>query len=84
MRSEVQPPTARAVAMLTIWVNSPNDTEGVHQELLATMDEGPEAMIELVQGLLNLAGTLLVKLGGAENREREILQEIGLRNATPD
>lgn len=48
------------------------------------MDEGPEAMIELVQGLVNLAGTLLVKLGGAENREREILQEIGLRNATPD
>lgn len=84
MRPETQPPTARAIAMMTMWVNSPNDTEEVHRELLATMDEGPEAMIELVQGLVNLSGSLLVKYGGAENREQEILREIALRNAASD
>ena len=84
MRPETQPPTARAIAMMTIWVNSPGNTDALHHEMLTTMDEGIEAMAELAIGLVNLSGTLLVKLGGAENREQEVLQEIALKNATSD
>ena len=84
MRPEVQPFNARAISMLTIWLDTSEGKAELQQELLVTMNEGPEAMAELVIGLVNMAGWLLVKCGGPENRTREILQEIALKNATPD
>ncbi|WP_419947126.1 hypothetical protein [Candidatus Poriferisodalis sp.] len=72
---------ARAVSMLTVWLDSPDSTESVTEELIATLQEGDEAIVELVCGLVSVAGMILIRHAGAENREQEVLQEIGLKIA---
>ena len=72
---------ARAVSMLTVWLDSPDATESVTDELIATLQEGDEAVIDLVYGLVSLAGWLLIKHAGDENREHEVLQEVALKIA---
>ena len=72
---------ARAVSMLTVWLESPGDTQGVTDALVATMQEGDEAILELVCGLVSVAGWILVKHAGADNCEQEVLQEIALKIA---
>ena len=64
--------------MLSIWLDSPSYSADLTHDVTRVLDEGPEATLELIAGLTNVAGWLLVKVGGADNSEREILQDIAL------
>lgn len=78
MRHEQRRTTERGIAMLSIWLDSRSDGADLTHEVTRVLAEGHEATLELIVGLTNVAGVLLVKAGGTDNCEREILQDIAL------
>ena len=69
-------PTPRSTKSAAESRTRPWDTEATP----TTPSTGPGATVELVIGLTDIAGWLLVKCGVPENRTQEILQEIALKN----
>jgi hypothetical protein len=73
----------RGIAVLTAWLEAspgvPED-ELVWSEILANVDEGPVAEIEMTMGLMKLASILLVRLEMATGTPaRELLQGIAAK-----
>jgi hypothetical protein len=73
----------RAIGVLTAWLQAgpkDPDAELMWDEILATVDEGTEAEVELTVGLAKLGTILLTRLEHAERKPAgEILQDLAKR-----
>lgn len=71
----------RGIAVLTAWLEADrHDDSLVWDEILASVEEGAEAEVEMTVGLFKLASILLVRAAGAEGvSERDILQDLARR-----
>lgn len=80
--------TRRAIDVMTEWATgNPNDTAAANQRVLAHVTEaadegGADGEMKLLMGLLNLAGTLLVRLEAETGKSMQWhLQDIALKLA---
>lgn len=74
----------RAIGVLTAWLEGGGardpDAELVWMEIMANVEEGTEAEVEMTLGLFKLSSVLLIRLAAAEGRPAaDILQDVARR-----
>ena len=70
-------PIRMAIAVMTAWTDDPNRDDFATTTVSSYLGDDPDADVKLLDGLIRLAGWLLVKLEDATDSEmRAILQDI--------
>jgi hypothetical protein len=74
-------PALNAVAVMTAWTDDPNNPQFMVEQVGTYLGE-PDGDLQLIHGLVHVAGWLLVKLSECTDREmRDLLQECARRFA---